>query len=123
MTQTLATQDNVPEGTQNDLYVVNGNIAVAYGIQAVLQACATAAKTQLGEVIYNTAQGVPNFQTIWSGSLNIPQWRIALTQILQGIPDVVNVISLEVQVGSNNVLSYQAVILTTYGQGNLNGNF
>lgn len=127
MTQTFTTQNVAATATTpasyNDIFIgPNGNLAISTGLQAVLQACATAAKLQLGEAIYYVDNGVPNFQLIWNGVPNIQQWEVALTNVLESVVDVVDVLSLNVIV-ANNAVSYTAVILTIYGEGIVNGNF
>lgn len=126
MALTLATN------TKNDLYLDGrGNIATTAdsdsipgnkntGPFATLQICEHAAKTLLGEMIYNANEGIPNFQTIWNGSPNIPQWELALRTTLLNVPGVVDVPTLTTNI-VNNVLSYQAVIQTVYGIGAING--
>ena len=43
---------NIPKVAFNDIYLdADGNLSLSYDIQAVLQACAQAAQTLLGELI------------------------------------------------------------------------
>jgi hypothetical protein len=115
MTQMLSVNTN------NDLYLgTDGNIATVNRLQAVLQACAHAAKTLLGECILNTTIGVPYFETVWNGSPNIQHFIAALRVQLQNIANVLDVISLNASI-QNNQVAYTAVILTSYGQGVMNG--
>jgi predicted hotdog family 3-hydroxylacyl-ACP dehydratase len=117
MLMTFATNEN------NDLYLdAQGNIAMVFGIEAAMQVCKNAVQAQLGEMIYNTDQGIPNFQNIWTGVINEQQWEVAIANTLEAVTDVTNVVSIDVTI-ANNTISYTAVILTTYGQGTLNGNF
>lgn len=115
MTKTFATNAN------NDLYIgSDGNLVIHTGLLAVRDACSTAAKAQLGEMVLDINRGIPNFQTIWIGAPNIPQFETALRNTLQAVADVVEVISLTININSG-VLSYTAVILTTYGQTFISG--
>lgn len=115
MTKTFATNNN------NDLFIGNdGNLAIVNGQQAVLQACATAAKAQLGEMIYATNRGLPNFQTVWVGSPNLAQFEAALRQTLLSVNGVTEITDLSTSV-TNNTLFYTATIKTIYGMGTLNG--
>lgn len=115
MTQTFATNSN------NDLYIGNdGNLVIFTGINAVLQACSNAAKAQLGEMVLAIDQGVPNFQLIWKGAPNIPQWEAALITTLEEVDGVDHVESVTVTI-INNVLTYIATIVTIYGTGEING--
>lgn len=105
----------------NDLMLAgNGNLAISAELEAVMQACAHAAKAQLTEMVLSADQGVPNFQTIWNGAPNVIQFEAYLRRQLLQVVGVVEVVSLEVVI-SNNVLSYTAVIRTIYGEGALNG--
>lgn len=117
MVKTFATNEN------NDLFIAtNGNLAITTGLDAILQACQTAAKAQRGEMIYNTTLGVPNFETIWArGIPNLAQYEAALRQTLLGVEGVTNVTDLLVT-NQNNVLSYQANIVTDQGTATINGN-
>lgn len=109
--KTLATNDN------NDLFLgPDGNIVVASNIDAVLQACATATKAQLGEMVLNIDQGIPNFQTIWKNAVNVPQFEAYLRQTLEGVQGVTEVRQLTVT-AQNNVVTYSATIVTIYGEG------
>lgn len=115
MTTTLGTNEN------NDIYLgLDGNIVVLSGLQAVLGACATAAKSILGEQVLSINAGLPDFQTIWVGVPNTAIFKSYLRRALTNIPgvDEVGEISVTVQ---NNVLSYTATIQTEFGQGTING--
>lgn len=107
--------------TNNDLFIGDdGALATRSGLAAVLQACEQAAKTQLGEMIYATGEGIPNFSTVWNGSPNRSQFEAFVRRTLLAVPDVVEVQELSTAV-SNHVLSYSATIKTIYGLGAVNG--
>ena len=114
MTRCLATDSN------NDLYIGgDGNLAVASGIQAVLTACACAAKARLGEMVLSANQGVPYFETAFSGGYNVALFEDALRATLLRVPDVR---SVDLQVAaSGDRITYTAIIVTTYGEGVLRG--
>jgi len=105
----------------NDIYLDGDrNISVSFGLQAALQACAQAASTLLGEMVLNTDQGIPNFQTLWIGVPNIQQWTAALRSAWLAVPTVVEVVSL-ITSQIDNDFSYTAVIRTTDGTGGISG--
>lgn len=109
MPQTFGTNAN------NDIYILpSGNLAVLSGLPAVSGACATATKAQLGEMVLTILQGIPNFQTVWVGSPNLPIWESKVRQALLAVTGVIEVTSLASQV-VNGQLSYQAEILSTFG--------
>jgi len=123
----------IPNVAYNDIYLNSqGNIALTSDLgvsgnqQAVLQACAQAAKTLLGEIVFNTDVGIPYFETIWIGVPNLQQYKGALTRAFLTVPDVVEVVSLIVSSGTAaasdvNTLTYSAVIRTVYGSGGISG--
>lgn len=106
---------------KNDLYIgPDGSLATATALEAVLQACQQAAQTQLGELIYATDQGVPNFAAVWGGSPKVAQFEAFLRRTLLAVPDVVGILALDTTV-SQNRLSYRVEIQTIYGPGVING--
>lgn len=115
MTQSFATD------SRNDLFLDgDGNIAIAQGIDAVLFACANAAKAQLNEMIYAYNQGVANFQTIWTNAINVAQFEASVRAAILTVPGVTGIDSFDMIV-DDNTMNYAAVINTIYGIGNLNG--
>lgn len=105
----------------NDIYIAtDGNLAMAVDLEAVLQACAQAAKTQLGECVLALDNGVPFFETVWQDSANVAQFEAYLRRVIEKVPGVTEVQQLDVTVDSN-VLSYVATIVTVYGEGTING--
>lgn len=130
-----------PDGQQlagvNDLFIGDDGNLVLAGItednsdqlQAVLYACQNAAQTLLGECIFNTPRGLPNFQLIWTGVPNIPLWEAALINILSTTPGVSSVESVVFQRAtdtnsygkSNDILIYTATIITLFGTGTIDG--
>lgn len=114
MTTTFGTDSN------NDLYLGDdGNLVVLTGLAAIIAACETASKAQLGEMVLATALGIPNFQTIWVGTPNISLWENSLRATLEAVPGVLQVSNLTVRV-QDNILSYVATISTEFGEGQLN---
>lgn len=121
--QTLAANvnDNITGVAFNDLYLDgDGNIAMSFDIQAALEACAQAAQTLLGEIVLDTTQGIPYFQTIWAGVPNVAQYNAALRNALLGVPNVLEVVSL-ITSQDANTLNYSAVIRTSFGTSGFTG--
>lgn len=105
----------------NDLVIAtNGNLSISSGIEAVLQACEQAVKAQLGEMVLAVDEGMPNFQLIWNGSPNIPQFEAYLITTISNVDGVQEVSSVTAS-ASGGILSYTATIKTIYGEGSLNG--
>lgn len=115
MAKTLAVNAN------NDLYLDDqGNIAVSYDLQALLETCSQAAKTRLGEMVLNTDQGIPYFETVFIGVPQLKQFEAALRATFLAIDGVVEVVSL-ITAQQDNTLTYTAIIRTIYGTGGVNG--
>lgn len=105
----------------NDIYLDNdGNLAIATGIDAVLSICKAVAEAQRGEMIFNTDKGMPSLQAVWSGSINIAQYEAALRSAILNIEGVLRILNLDFT-KQGNTLSYKLVILTSFGQGAING--
>ena len=121
--QTFAVNDN------NDLYIDgNGDIAIVYDQQAVLQACQQAAQTLLGEMVLDTNQGIPYFTAVWTGIPNIPVFEGALRAAWLAVPGVTSVQQLDTQYITTvipdtdiptNAVSYSATIATIFGTGEI----
>lgn len=115
MTRTLSVNAN------NDIFLNgDGNISISVDLQAVLQACAQAAKTILGEMVLQTDAGIPYFEALWNGVPKIPQFTSALRQAFLGVDQVVEVVSL-ITSQLDDTFSYTAVIRTTFGSGGISG--
>ena len=121
--QTLSANvnNNIPGVAYDDIYLdSNNNISISYDLEAVLEACAQAAQTVLGEIIFNVNQGIPFFQIVWVGVPNLEQYNAALRLAFLNVPNVVEVVSLMISQLNNN-LSYTAVIRTSFGSGGISG--
>lgn len=112
---------NIPNVKFDDIYLDKlGNISISFDLQAVLEACAQAAQTLLGEIIFNQNQGIPYQETVWIGVPNVQQYIAALRIAFLNVPNVLEVVSLMTS-QDNNELSYTAVIRTIYGSGGISG--
>jgi hypothetical protein len=112
---------NLSVDSNNDLYIGNdGLLATSQGVTAVLESASHAAKAQLGEMVLAIDVGVPNFQTIWETSANIAQFEAYLLSAIQAVENVIEVRELTTRV-ENGTVFYTAVIVTTYGEGIING--
>jgi hypothetical protein len=121
--QTLSANvnNNIPGVAYDDIYLDSkNNISISYDLEAVLEACAQAAQTVLGEIIFNINQGIPFFQIVWVGVPNIQQYNAALRLAFLNVPNVVEVVSLMIS-QLNDTLSYTAVIRTNFGSGGISG--
>ena len=107
--------------SNNDIYLgTDGNLAIVFDMQGTLQACEHALKTVLGEMIFATNQGLPNFQLIWVGVPNLQQYEAAVRATILAVDGVVEVVSFLADL-SDNTLTYTITIRTIYGVGVVNG--
>lgn len=110
----IATDEN------NDIYLDEfGNIATVSDLDAVAQVCRNTILVNLGELQYNTAEGIPYFQTVFNDPPNIELFQNAVIEALQKVEGVSAVKSFEYST-DQGVLHYTAVIQTIYGELALN---
>jgi hypothetical protein len=108
MVQTFATNQN------NDIYIDESkSLVLLSGIKAVAAACSTISKSQLGEMVLTTTQGLPNFQSVWIGVPNLRIWQAFLQSALQNVEGVMQVTNIKITPATGK-LSYQANIQTIY---------
>ena len=101
--------------SNNDIFMnSSGNIDLSSGINAIVYNCQNATQAQLGEMIFNQNQGLPNFETVWTGTPDIALWQAYLQQTIQNVVGVTTINSLTIN-SSKNILSYTANIETIYG--------
>lgn len=105
----------------NDLYLgTDGNIAILSGAEAVAAACSTKTKAQLGEMVFETTQGIPNFQAVFTGVPNYPVFQAYLRNNILSIDGVTGIESIFIN-PVKNTLNYTARIQSIYGAVKLNG--
>jgi hypothetical protein len=104
----------------NDLFIQGRNLAIVTDLQAVLNVAKHAAQAILGEMVFAKTEGMPYFETIWSGNPTSAAFEAAFRVRVARIPGVETIASLEAnQVG--DAMQYRAEIVTIYGAGVVNG--
>lgn len=105
----------VAENENNDMFLgPDGNIVMYDGIQAVAQLCKAAAETLLGEMIFDTATGIPYFEEVFTGVVNFSRFEASLRTNLSAIDGVMAIENIELNLNSG-IFSYSVVIVTIYG--------
>tara|TARA_R110000868_G_scaffold124114_3_gene328314 strand:+ start:270 stop:620 length:351 start_codon:yes stop_codon:yes gene_type:complete len=100
-----------------DLFLNSRNdISMNSDLDACLQTCESVAMLLRGEDIYNISEGLPNFELVWDGVPNIPQYRAALISAIEKVNDVIKVSNYDFIV-NNNELIYNIEIETNFGNG------
>jgi len=101
--------------SDNDIFLdTSGNLTMRSDLAAVVDACQTAAQSQLGEMVLAQNSGIPNFQTIWVGSPNYNLFANYLTTTLQNVTGVINVGDLKIS-REEDIMNYVVNIETIYG--------
>lgn len=105
----------------NDIFVgADGNLSMSYDIQAASETAKHFAATLRTEMIHEYDLGIPFFIAAFGANPSIPQFEAATKQRIRETPEVIGIRSFET-VQTGDVLSYTAVIETTYGAVNING--
>lgn len=105
----------------SDLFIgPDGNLAIITGLEAVQQLVEHRTKTQLGEMIFATNQGIPNEEITWNGAPNLQQLEIAIRTTITNTPDVITINEFNIQ-QINDTVVYNVIFETTFGQAAING--
>jgi hypothetical protein len=106
---------SIAMNSKNDLYrSSDGNLALVYDQDAIMQNCRSAAQTKLGELIYDQENGVPMDQTIFDQWLP-DQFEAAMRRVLTAVDGVVEVRAFSVTKEDDKVI-YSATIQTIYSE-------
>lgn len=92
----------------------SGNISILTGINACKQNCETAMKTLQGEAMYAADSFMPYQSTVWD-NYNPKLFEAAARIVLSAVQDVVSVLSFTQELDSDGLLSYEAIIQTSFG--------
>lgn len=113
--QTIAINAN------NDIYLDNsGNIAVKTDINAMADIFTNKSQTNKGELLYNTEKGIDFFNTIFSSPYYPDLFQKEVVNELEDTDETQRVSSFEGEV-NEDVYTYTAQIITSYGEVTLNG--
>jgi hypothetical protein len=112
MTRTFAIDAN------NDFLLVGANLAIVTRVQAVLNICEHAAQAILEEMVFAKDQGMPYFETVWTGTPTTAPFEAAFRTRISQVEGVTEIQELTTaQVG--DVMQYTATIRTVYGTGTI----
>lgn len=103
---------NIFESDESGGFEVRDNsIVILDGLEAVQDNAESEVLTLQGENIYDTLQGMPNFDTVWRQSPNVIQFEINLFRVLLAVSGVTDVRDFSAQI-VDDVLFYQVTIET-----------
>ena len=113
--RTLLTDSN------NDLYLVNGNIAMGEDKEAVAQIVNNVLRTQKGELSYYIERGIPYLETVLGDNPDVNLWASYMISAIKGLSYVDRIISFVPQIDNDtNTLKFISRISTIYGDININ---
>ena len=97
-----------------------GNLAMLHDEQAAREVCRNFALTQRGEMIFKANEGMPFIDGVFDDN-DLAQFEAAFKRRIKQVPFAeAQVIAFDAEV-NENVLHYEAVIQTKYGQMVQNG--
>jgi hypothetical protein len=107
----------------NDLILPDGHnlVILPAGVPSVMQSCQQAALMRLGENTFNVQEGVDYLGTVFNDQSNYDDFRVSLRTSILNVPDVVDIDALVISPvadpnsQSDDILQYQATIVTAYG--------
>lgn len=101
---------------KNDIYAVNGQLAVASGLEAYAQALEAVVKTVYGELPLDVEAGIPYFSTVFLTPRETTSWAAAVRDAAKSLPFVVSVDSLDYALNpADGRLSYTLTVTTDAG--------
>lgn len=104
---------------ENDIYLVNGDIATAEGDTARAQIISAAIRTRMGELQLDTKRGIPYFDTIFrSGSTtNVQLWEAYVRKTVNEFDFVQSIESFDYEIDyTTGIIRYTLVAKSTEGQ-------
>lgn len=113
---------SIKVNSDNDIFIDNtGNLAMCSDLEACMQGCEQAARIVLGELPFAQLKGVPFFDIVFTSSPDLSLYEVYLRRLYMGVPNVtgINYINFKLE---GTELSYEAGIVTIYGEGVISGN-
>ena len=92
------------------------NIAVATNGYAIAQDVASAIRTVLGEVYYNTTQGVPYFTNVFGQKISLSFLQTQFNKAALMVPGVVKAQTTINPIGPDRVMTGNVKVIDTNGQ-------
>lgn len=101
---------------KNDIYVVNGQLAVSSGLEAYKQVLAAAVLTVSGELPLDADAGVPYFGSVFLSAREVSIWEAAVRETALSLPFVSSIASFTYAIDpGKKTLSYVLVVETDAG--------
>lgn len=105
--------------SNNDLMLVNNNLAISQDREALMLVAEHAVKAQYGEMILAIQRGIPYNVLVWDRQPNLIQLEAFIRRAILALPNVLNILDFDIA-AANHVITYSVTINTTYGVETLN---
>ena len=104
---------------ENDIYLVNGDIATTEGDTAKTQIVSAAIRTRMGELQLDTKRGIPYFDTIFrsGNSTNVQLWEAYVRKTVNEFDFIQSIESFDYEIDyTTGTIRYTLVAKSTEGQ-------
>ena len=95
--------------------ILNGRFVFVFNADVVAQNCEQAMRQQLGELNYDADKGIQYFDNVFTGNPNFQRFESQARRQLLNVEGVTGITDFNFEF-NDNVLSYNTVISTIYGQ-------
>jgi len=95
--------------------ILNGRFVFVFNADVVAQNCEQAMRQQLNELNYDADKGIQYFDNVFTGNPNFQRFESQARRQLLNVDGVTGITSFNFEF-NDNVLSYNTVISTIYGQ-------
>lgn len=95
--------------------ITNGRFVFVFNADVVAQNCEQAMRQQLNELNYDADKGIQYFDNVFTGNPNFQRFESQARRQLLNVDGVTGITSFNFEF-NGNVLSYNTVINTIYGQ-------
>jgi hypothetical protein len=95
--------------------IVNGKFVFIFDTNVIAQNCEQAMRQQLGELNYDADKGIQYLDNIFTGNPNFQRFEAQARRELSNVDGVNGIISFNFEF-NDNVLSYNVVISTIFGE-------
>lgn len=102
---------------ENDIYLVNGDIATVDSTEAKAQIISAILNTRRGELQLDTERGIPYFETVFDSPSNVQLWRAYCMKAVTELEFVSSILSFDHEIDySRSMLRYSMRIKLDTGE-------
>ena len=100
------------QNSNNDIYCIDGILAVANGKDAQAHIIADTVRTLEGELQLDIDAGIPYQRTIWVSRSNVELWEHFVREAVLALPFVREIMSLDISLATEHELHYTLTVRT-----------